>query len=69
MKTKIFKGNERGTADHGWLKANFSFSFANYFNPEKVNFGALRVLMMILLLEELVLVHILIIIWKLFPSL
>ena len=44
MKTKIYKQNERGTADHGWLKANFSFSFANYFNPEKVNFGALRVL-------------------------
>jgi len=44
MKTKIYKGNERGTADHGWLKANFSFSFANYYNPEKVNFGALRVL-------------------------
>ena len=44
MKTKIYKGNERGTADHGWLKANFSFSFAHYYNPEKVNFGALRVL-------------------------
>ena len=44
MKTKIYKANERGTADHGWLKANFSFSFANYYNPEKVNFGALRVL-------------------------
>lgn len=44
MKTKIYKANERGTADHGWLKANFSFSFAHYYNPEKVNFGALRVL-------------------------
>ena len=44
MKTKIFKANERGTANHGWLKANFSFSFAHYYNPEKVNFGALRVL-------------------------
>lgn len=44
MKTKVFKANERGTADHGWLKANFSFSFANYYNPENVNFGALRVL-------------------------
>jgi len=44
MKTKIYKANERGTADHGWLKANFSFSFANYYNPEKINFGALRVL-------------------------
>ena len=44
MKTKVFKANERGTADHGWLKANFSFSFAHYYNPEKINFGALRVL-------------------------
>ena len=44
MKTKTYKANERGTADHGWLKANFSFSFANYYNPEKINFGALRVL-------------------------
>jgi redox-sensitive bicupin YhaK (pirin superfamily) len=44
MKTKIYKANERGTADHGWLKTNFSFSFAHYYNPEKVNFGALRVL-------------------------
>lgn len=44
MKTKIYKANERGTANHGWLEANFSFSFANYYNPEKINFGALRVL-------------------------
>ena len=44
MKTKIYKSNERGTANHGWLEANFSFSFANYYNPENINFGALRVL-------------------------
>ncbi|AMC12080.1 pirin [Lutibacter profundi] len=44
MKKTIQRANERGTANHGWLKANFSFSFANYYNPEKVNFGALRVL-------------------------
>ncbi len=44
MKYKIYKGNERGTADHGWLKANFSFSFAHYYNPQQINFGALRVL-------------------------
>jgi len=44
MKTKIYKASERGTADHGWLKANFSFSFAHYYNPERLNFGALRVL-------------------------
>jgi quercetin 2,3-dioxygenase len=44
MRTKIFKKESRGTADFGWLKANFSFSFGNYFNPERVQFGALRVL-------------------------
>ena len=44
MKKIIQRANERGTANHGWLKANFSFSFAHYYNPEKVNFGALRVL-------------------------
>ncbi|RXP63594.1 pirin family protein [Lutibacter sp. HS1-25] len=44
MKTKIYKSQDRGTANYGWLKANYSFSFANYFNPEAINFGALRVL-------------------------
>jgi len=44
MKTNIFRANERGTANHGWLKANFSFSFAHYYNPDNLNFGALRVL-------------------------
>lgn len=44
MKTKLYKANDRGTADHGWLKANFSFSFAHYYNPDNINFGALRVL-------------------------
>ncbi|MGI9530785.1 pirin family protein [Lutimonas sp.] len=44
MKSKIFKALERGFADYGWLKANYSFSFANYRNPQKEHFGALRVL-------------------------
>ncbi len=44
MKTKLNKKSDRGTADFGWLKANFSFSFGNYFNPNKIQFGALRVL-------------------------
>ncbi|MFK5959530.1 MAG: pirin family protein [Lutibacter sp.] len=44
MKYKIVKANERGTANHGWLKANFSFSFAHYYNPKNINFGVLRVL-------------------------
>jgi redox-sensitive bicupin YhaK (pirin superfamily) len=44
MKTIIHKADSRGFANHGWLQANHSFSFANFYNPEKVNFGALRVL-------------------------
>ncbi|MDX2305151.1 MAG: pirin family protein [Microscillaceae bacterium] len=43
-KIKIYPANQRGKADHGWLKANFSFSFAHYYDPEKIQFGALRVL-------------------------
>jgi redox-sensitive bicupin YhaK (pirin superfamily) len=44
MKTLIHRAMSRGFANHGWLQANHSFSFANYYEPEKMNFGALRVL-------------------------
>ena len=44
MTTQLFESNTRGKADFGWLKANFSFSFGNYYNPERVQFGMLRVL-------------------------
>lgn len=44
MTTQFYPSSERGTADFGWLKANFSFSFGNYFNPKKMQFGMLRVL-------------------------
>ena len=44
MQTIYHPGSERGGADHGWLKASHSFSFAGFFNPDRMNFGALRVL-------------------------
>lgn len=44
MKKVLYPANQRGFNDIGWLKANFSFSFGPYYNPEKSNFGALRVL-------------------------
>lgn len=44
MKTVIHKANNRGFANHGWLQANHSFSFASYFDKDKIQFGALRVL-------------------------
>lgn len=44
MKTIVHKAEDRGSANHGWLEANHSFSFARYYDPEKMHFGALRVL-------------------------
>ena len=44
MKTILHKASDRGFANHGWLQANHSFSFAQFYNPEKIQFGALRVL-------------------------
>ncbi len=43
-KTIIHKADSRGDANHGWLHSRHTFSFANYFNPERVRFGLLRVL-------------------------
>ncbi len=42
--TVLHKANTRGHANHGWLDSYHSFSFANYYNPERMHFGVLRVL-------------------------
>lgn len=44
MKTIIHKSDTRGHFNYGWLDTYHTFSFARYYDPERVNFGALRVL-------------------------
>lgn len=44
MKIVFHKADTRGYANHGWLEARHSFSFANWYNPNRIHFGALRVL-------------------------
>ena len=44
-KSKVFHSSgSRGLANHGWLISRHTFSFASYYNPDRTNFGALRVL-------------------------
>jgi redox-sensitive bicupin YhaK (pirin superfamily) len=44
MKTVVHKADSRGLAQHGWLTSRHTFSFANYYEPSRINFGLLRVL-------------------------
>ncbi|MEW9503011.1 pirin family protein [Jeotgalibacillus marinus] len=41
---KVYPAEERHSADHGWLKANFTFSFADYYDPNNVQFGPMVLL-------------------------
>ena len=44
MKTTIHKASSRGHINYGWLDSHHTFSFADYYNPERIHFGKLRVL-------------------------
>ena len=44
MQSIYHADHTRGNADQGYLKANQSFSFTNYLNPDRINFGSLRLL-------------------------
>jgi redox-sensitive bicupin YhaK (pirin superfamily) len=44
MKSVLHKAETRGHAEHGWLNSWHSFSFASYYDPTRIHFGALRVL-------------------------
>lgn len=44
MKTVLHKAETRGNANHGWLRSRHTFSFAGYYDPERMHFGVLRVL-------------------------
>ncbi|MCU0371796.1 MAG: pirin family protein [Ignavibacteria bacterium] len=44
MKITVHRADSRGYADHGWLKATHTFSFASYYDPSRIRFGLLRVL-------------------------
>ncbi len=44
MTTKRYPADERGRGEHGWLSTRYSFSFSDWYNPDRMGFGVLRVL-------------------------
>ena len=68
MKKVIHKADTRGHSQHDWLDSYHTFSFDEYFDSDRINFGALRVLNDDRLLPEKVSRRIRIKIWKLLPS-
>jgi quercetin 2,3-dioxygenase len=44
MEKIVYRSEDRGKANYGWLDTKYSFSFSNYYNPAMMNFGLLRVL-------------------------
>lgn len=69
MNITIHRASSRGHANHGWLDTYHTFSFANYFNPERMQFGALRVLNDARFSRKKASAPIRTKIWKWFPSL
>lgn len=69
MKKVIHKADTRGHSQYDWLDSYHTFSFDEYFDSNRINFGALRVLMMTKLHPEKVFRLTRIRIWKSSPSL
>lgn len=69
MKKVIHKADTRGHSQYDWLDSYHTFSFDEYFDSDRINFGALRVLMMIRLRPDKVFRLTRIKIWKSFPFL
>lgn len=44
MSIHMYPKNTLGNANYGWLNTHYHFSFANYYNPERMGFGTLRVI-------------------------